>query len=273
MTLPLETLDRITDTAHVANGKPVESFVPTLLMPSSYKLSNIEHLQEFRSRFRGQLRTESIADFCKYTKEHRTEGFDTNGFIDAERMACNAIFNLGDIDEPGHGDDEALLILKPTAAFKAMNQIAGQHLSQTQLAEWMEDWHDYIQVIDANGETMEVAAAVQKIRTITITAKAERTSSENNFGNSRSSMDSIEAAHAEKQPADLQFTTEPYEGLSPRIFTLRLSIRTGEKPTLMPRWVRQEQQEEEMAQEFKQVLQGELAEVATLTVGTFKLSN
>ena len=271
MTLPLDTLNQITDTAHVACGRPINSFVPTIALPSTYKLANLEHLQEFRSRFRGQLRTESIADFCKYVKEHRADGYATNGFIDAERMACNAIFNLGHIEEPGHGDDEALLILKPTAAFKALQQIAGQHLSQTQLAEWMEDWHDYIQVVDANGETMEVAAAVQKIRTITITAKAERTSSENNFGNARSSMDSIEAQHAEKQPADLQFLTAPYEGLTTRAFTLRLSIRTGEKPTLMPRWVRQEQQEEEMAQEFKQVLLGELAEVATLTVGSFKL--
>lgn len=269
--LPLDTLNQITDTAHAANGKQIETFVPTLLIPSTYKLSNIEHLQEFRSRFRGQLRTESIADFCKYVKEHRTNGFDTNGFIDADTMTCNAIFNLGHIDEPGHGDDEALLILKPTAAFNALQQIAGEHLSQTQLAEWMEDWNDNIEVIDANGDRMEVAAAVQKIRTITITAKAERTSSESNFGNARSSMDSIEAAHAEKQPADLQFLTVPYEGLTARVFILRLSIRTGEKPTLMPRWVRQEQQEEEMAQEFKQVLLGELDEVATLTVGSFKL--
>lgn len=271
--LTAETLKQITDAANVAYGKPLESFTPALLVPDSYSLKNIEHLQEFRSRFRGQLRTESIADFCKYVKEHRAETFTTSGFVDAERMACNVIFNLGHIEEPGHGDDEALLQLKPTAAFKAMKQIAGEHLGQTKLAEWMEDWHGNLVVIDANGEKMEVADAVQKIRTITITAKAERTSSESNFGTSRSAMDSIEAKHAEKQPAELHFTTVPYEGLAARTFILRISIRTGEKPTLMPRWAMQEQNEEDMAQEFKQVLLNELSEVADLTVGTFAIGN
>ena len=63
----------------------------------------------------------------------------------------------------------------------------------------------------------------------------------------------------------------PYEGLAARTFILRISIRTGEKPTLMPRWAMQEQNEEDMAQEFKQVLLNELSEVADLTVGTFAI--
>lgn len=270
MSLTVDTLNQLTDTAQVATGKNVDSFTPSILLPNSFKLQNIEHLQQFRSRFRGQLRTESIADFCKYVEEHKEENAD--GFIDADKMACNVIFNLGYIEEPGHADDEALLVLKPTAAFKAMQQIAGQHLSQTQLAEWMEDWNSYLQVIDDRGEAMEVAAAVQKVRTITVKATAERTSTESNFGATRSSMDSIEAAHAEKQPADLRFTTVPYDGLEARTFVLRLSIRTGDKPTLIPRWVMQEQQEEEMAQEFKQVLLKDLGAHTTLTVGTFKLA-
>ena len=118
---------------------------------------------------------------------------------------------------------------------------------------------------------MATAVAVQKVRSITIKAMAERTSTEQNFGASRSSMDSIEAAHAEQQPSDLMFTTPPYDGLGSCTFTLRLSIITGDTPLLKVRWVMQEQQEEEMAQEFKDRLTSEIGGLCTLTVGTFAI--
>ncbi|WP_425056663.1 DUF2303 family protein [Pseudomonas abyssi] len=269
--LPVETLNQITATHAAANGKPLETFVPTVLVSDQFSIKNLEHLQELRSRFRGQLSTQSFRDFCTYVEKHQGQLDKPAGFVDADAMACQVLFNLGTLAVPGHGDDRATLTLKPTAAFNALRQIAGKTLKQSQLAEWMEDWHDFLQVNDSHGKDMSVAVAVQKIRTITIKAQAERTSTESNFGASRSSMDNIEAAHAEQQPADLLFTTPPYDGLGSRTFTLRLSIITGDTPLLKVRWVMQEQQEEEMAQEFKDRLTSEIGGLCTLTVGTFAI--
>ena len=67
------------------------------------------------------------------------------------------------------------------------------------------------------------------------------------------------------------FTTQPYDGLEERTFTLRLSIVTSEPPVIKARWVMQEQQEEEMAQEFKDKLTAEIGGLCQLTVGTFAL--
>lgn len=269
--LTVETLNQITATHAVATGKALNTFVPAALVPDQYSVKTLEHLEMERSRFRGQLSTQSFRDFCKYVEQHQKDKASPSGFVDADSMACQVLFNLGDIVAPGHGDDSATLTLKPTAAFNALRQIAGKTLKQSQLAEWMEDWHDFLKVKDADGKDMNVAVAVQKIRTITIKAQAERTSTESNFGASRSSMDSIEAAHAEQQPADLLFTTPPYDGLGSRTFTLRLSVITGDTPLLKVRWVQQEQQEEEMAQEFKERLTAEIGGLCTLTVGTFAL--
>lgn len=272
MTFPIETYNAIVQTHAAANGKPLATQTPAVLVPDQFEVKSLEHLQSLRARFRGHLSTESFSDFCQYVQRHGdNEEIPPKAFINAETMSCTTFFNLGDQTEPGHGDDRALLRLKPTAAFKAMQQIAGKSLKQSELAEWMEDWHLNLKVEDSEGKSIPTAAAVQKIRTITIKAQAERTSTETNFGNQRSAMDSIEAAHAEQQPADLLFTITPYEGLSERTFTLRLSILTTEPPTIKPRWVMQEQQEEEIAQEFKTKLSAEIGGFATLTVGTFEL--
>lgn len=274
--LTIEALNQINATHTAATGRKLDTFKPAILVPEHYAVKNIEHLQEGRSRFRGGMATRSMPDFCAYV-ERRANEFEGEptpcGFIDVDSMRCKVFFNLGDVGQPGHADDTAELQLKPTAAFAALHQVAGKPLSQAQLAEWMEDWAANLKVVGTEGESITVGVAVQKIRTIKIKATAERTSTESNFGAERSAMDQIEASHAEQQPADLLFTIKPYEGLLERTFTLRLSIITGEKPTIKPRWVQQEAQEEEIAQEFKQVLKQQIGGFANLTLGSFNPGN
>lgn len=270
MTLPIETYNAIMAAHAAARRQQLDTNTPAMLVPEQFALQSLEHLYSGRARFRGTLATESFRDFCTYVEKHDSEHLPAV-FIDADNMRSMAYFNLGTSDDPGHGDDRAALRLKPTAAFKALLQVAGKTLKQAELAEWMEDWHRNLKVQDSDGLDIPVAAAVQKVRTITIKAQAERTSTQTNFGAQRSVMDTIEAAHAEQQPADLLFTIAPYEGLKERTFILRLSILTTEPPTIKPRWVMQEQQEEEIAQEFKEKLAAEIGGFATLTVGIFEL--
>lgn len=264
-----ETLAKITAAHLVATGKSLPVDVPSLLIPHGYDIKNIEHLQDQRSRFRGVLSTQSLPDFCDYVVSQTGSDVKVPTFVDAECMAAVAIFDLGDTALPLHAEHQAKLILKPTAAYNALRLIAGGRHSQQQLAEWVEDWNQYLKVKDKDGADISIGVAVQKIRSITIKAKSEVTSSQDNFSAGRSSMDSIEAAHAEQQPHDLIFTTKPYEGLPPFAFTLRLSIITGEKPMLCPRWVQKEAQEEEIAQAFKDVLKKEIGGLSVITVGTF----
>lgn len=272
--LTVDALNQITATHAAATGRPLETFIPSILVPDNYDLQSVEKLQEGRSRFRGSMTTRSLPDFCAYV-ERRADALEEeqyptpSGFIDVDSMRCKLFFNLGNDVLPGHADDTAEVTLKPTAAFAALQQIAGRSLGQAELAEWMEDWAADLKVVGAEGEDIAVGVAVQKIRTIKIKSTAERTSTESNFSAGSSAMDQIEAAHAEQQPSDLLFTIKPYEGLIERTFKLRLSIITGEKPTLKPRWVQQEAQEEEIAQEFKEVLKAQIGGVVHLTLGTF----
>ena len=68
----------------------------------------------------------------------------------------------------------------------------------------------------------------------------------------------------------LKFSTVPFEGLTEQVITLRLSVITsGAVPVLKLRWVGEEVQREDIAQEFKAVLQRNICEAATLALGAF----
>jgi uncharacterized protein YfdQ (DUF2303 family) len=267
MPLNKDTLELIIDQAHAASDLPPTLF-PVTALPIGVKIHNLEQFQALRSRFRGSLHTTSLRDFAGYTISRN--GSEAQGFIDQDDMSCKVFFNLGDEISPGHADDVAILKLKPTAAFKALQQIAGKKLTQRELAEWIEDWNLNLVAIKEGGQTMPISAAVASVRNITIEARSTATTSEHNFGAARSAMDSIEAANAESRVEALHFSLIPYDGLGTRVFTLKLSILTGDdKPTLKLRWAGEEQQVEEIAQEFKTTLAKEVGGAATLILGTF----
>lgn len=240
------------------------------VVPDGYKLQSLEKLDTYRYRFRGALTTTSLADFVTYVKERADE--DTRGFVDKDNMTCRVIFNLGDSEQAGHGDDVATLRLDPTAAYAALQRIAGKTLSQKDLAEWMEDWRDFLEAVNPADEAMPIAQAIAAVRNITIKATSERQNVEGNFNAARSAMDKIEADSQDTLPGSLVFSCAPFEGLPLRHFVLRLSVLTGnDKPVLKPRWVAEEQVREEIAQEFKDLLSADIADATSLTIGTFEL--
>ena len=117
---------------------------------------------------------------------------------------------------------------------------------------------------------MSIVKAIAAVRTITIKASSESDHAVSETRTSRSAMDQIEATSKETLPASLVFSVVPYEGLSERNITLRVSVITsGAQPMLKLRWIGEEVQREEIAQEFKSVLDAQIGETAQLTLGMF----
>lgn len=268
MSLTKEAIELITDTALEATGKKLETLVPTVVLPESAKIVDLERFQAGRSRFRGTYSTHSLADFSAYVVERAALG--AWGFIDQDAMSCVLLFNLGTADVPGHADDRAVLKLKPTAGYTAAQQIGGRGISQKDLSDWIEDWHQYLTPVDEAGNAIPVAKAIAAVRTITIKASSESETTVGETSASRSAMDQIEARSKETLPVSLQFSTVPFEGLTEQVITLRLSVITsGAVPVLKLRWVGEEVQREDIAQEFKSVLQEKIGEAAVLSLGAF----
>lgn len=217
-------------------------------LPDRYSTHDLEKFLPRRRRARGRMTTTSVDDFAAYCVTHREPGATV--FIDASKMRAVSVLNLGMPDQPGHADNQAVLELEQTAAFKALMQARSGHKSQATLAEFLEDWPDAVQAF-ANSEQITAPKAIAAIRKITIESLRKLESEEQQLSATRSAFESVAATSTEKLPTHLYFRCVPYAGLTERTFVLRLAIHTGDRaPQLSLRIINEELHSEQMAQEL-----------------------
>lgn len=241
---------------------------PVAVVPENVNVESLERFSLERYRFRGKLQTFSIEDFARYATGYAAAG--SRCFINADEMRAVAVFNLGTLDNPGHADNTAVLSLKKTAPFAALLGINGDRNNQKDLAEWLEDWADYLIGFDAGGAVIDAKKASAAVRKITIESNQSADFEDNDFSGKRSLMESVEARTKDIMPVAFEFKCVPFEGLAERPFKLRLSIITGDRPVLVLRIVQLETQQEAMAAEFRDLLVEKLkgSDVDTF-IGTF----
>jgi uncharacterized protein YfdQ (DUF2303 family) len=252
-------------------NQPLDHTTGAVALPKDFELHNLERFESNRYRFRGQMATKSVIAFSQYATDNAQE--DNSCFIDAKSMCAKLIFNVGNQSAPGHCDHIAVVSLEKTAPYTAMLDIVNKRHSQKDIAEFIEDWRNYITAHseeDENGDskTITLPRALHAIRKITIEATAKSESETRNFGASTSSMESIDVKGENLPPATLLFTCKPYAELPERQFALRLSVITDRTPLLILRCVREEEHAEEMASQFKELLTKELGTV-TPSVKTY----
>lgn len=239
-----------------------------IALPNDYSVHDLEKFGEVRRRFRGHYQTSSTEDFIAYVKQRKGEGY-----IDTAKQAATVFFNLGDVAGPGHGDHKATLKLEPTAAYSAMQGIDGAPCDQKALLDWLEDWAENMQAIvnaDGVGTVMAWTTALHSLREVQIKAKREVETRQGDFNAGRTAMEDVEASSRVGLPAGFVFRCEPYMGLPEREFFLRLSVRTNpDKPLLVLRIVRNEVQNEAIAQDFKRLLIDGVGDDVAMTIGTF----
>ncbi|MGB0662819.1 MAG: DUF2303 family protein [Pontibacterium sp.] len=264
----IKELKRSEEVKHVSDQLQ-DTFVPAAAVPSSVSIESLEQFQAGRVRFRGTMTTSVIAEYAAYVLEQECK----ECFVDMEGMTATTFFNLGDVLNPGHGDHKAVLCLSKTSAFKELLSMNGCKVAQKTLAEWLEDWRDFITSHDQDGQLLPMTKAIAAIRRITIKASAQSTHSDSDFSSTRSAMEQVEAQMAERQPSKFFFKCVPYEGLKEREFELRLSVATGgEKPMLTLRIIRLEKQNEDIALEFKDTLTNALDDTP-VRIGKFALGS
>lgn len=231
----------------------IETKANLLVVANGFSVEDLESKMPTRDSYRFAFATKSIKDFGEYCREFDKEG--AKCFVNSDHMRANTIFDLGTEEAPLHQRHNAKLQLDKTAAFKALLNINGVHLSQKDAANFVEDWADNIRVLCKAGKTMTVNQASKQLREITIEQIASMDSRVDDFGESMSTMERIEAKNQDVIPATIEFTCDPYHGLEDRAFTVRVSILTGgDRPKISLRIVRLEAQEEDIAEEFKDIL-------------------
>jgi uncharacterized protein YfdQ (DUF2303 family) len=143
-------------------------------------------------------------------------------------------------------------------------------MSQKDMSDWIEDWHSTLSAVGEDNQNISLVKPIAAVRTITVKASSESDHAVSETRASRSAMDSIEATSKETLPTSLIFSVVPFEGLQLREIILRISVITsGTQPVLKLRWVGEEVQREEIAQEFKSVLDAQVGSAAKLALGIF----
>lgn len=266
-------------TTDIAN-KNIDMFgemKPTLALPNDFVLHDMEAKKEFRFRFRGEFATESVSAFGDYAQQHTIEDSQAV-FIHAESMTAKLVLNLGDEVEAGHCDHVARIKLVKTAAYTALLDIINRPKDQREIAEFIEDWRTLLAAYGEESETgdaplIPIVKALQAVRSITIEAVSKSESDVRNYGATTTGMDSIDAKSKHELPSAFAFTCEPYHGLQIHTFDLRPSIlTTGKTPQLVLRIIREQEHNEQMAEEFQQLIVNELAEKSPAVktyIGTF----
>lgn len=260
MTIHIETLKELqkdSKTTHVVeqllDQPKLHSSVVAL--PNGVELKNIEALNQYLDRYCFNFNTTSISDYGNYCKEYAIEG--AKCFIDESHMVASTTFDLGSAEKPLHKKHTALLCLNKTASFKSILEVNNEKLTQKQASDFIDDWSEFMQILNSDGEPMTTHQASKRIREITIDQIASRENKVSDFSESQSTFEKIEAKNQESIPAEIIFTCQPYRGLGDRAFAIRLSLLTGgEKPILSFRIVKLEAHEEDMAEEFKDVITG-----------------
>lgn len=263
-----ETLTKITEL--VTTSQAVDLTDDAAALPNGVVLHDLEKYHKGPRRFRGQMKTNSIADFSEFADEFGTSD-ESLCFIDQEKMSSRLIVDAGSVATPLHCEFDANLTLEKTAGFvAAMNMVGGQAKTQKDFAEFMEDWNTNLKPIGANGEPYPLPKAIQAIRAVSIEEIRKSDHSEQSLKTERTAMESIEAKSVEQMPALLLFTCIPYHGLPEREIKLRVSILTShDKPMISVSYPHELVDKEEMATEFKTALRAAVTENIKTYIGTF----
>lgn len=236
-------------------------------LPDHFTKHDLETFMPTRRRVRGVMSTSVTRDFARYVTTNAEAGAAV--FIDPDQMTATAVLNLGTPAAPGHCDNKAKISAKKTAAYIALLQHIGKGLKQTEAAEFLEDFAEHIACFNDAG-TITVPKAIASVRKLTIESMRKLESSEQSLSASKSAFESVQATSADPIPTTIYFDCEPYHGLQPRQFVMRLGIlTTGDKPMISLRIVKQEQHNEEMATEFAGIVSNSLGEKTPVLIGNY----
>lgn len=236
---------------------------PVAALPGDYGVQDLERYMDRRARFRGIMKAATLQSFVAYAEANGED--EGSVFIDRKAMRALAFLNLGSVSAPGHGDHVASLQLEPTSEYQALLDVHQSTLSQRELIDWMEDWSHVATFFDQAGEALEFRRAVGCIRRMTIEHLKRREHEVEDFRESASAMEQVEAKSSDTLVAGFRYHVQPFEAFGERDFDVRLSIRTGgSAPMLVPRIRRLDGHREEMAEEFAEIITARLPGVVCL---------
>jgi uncharacterized protein YfdQ (DUF2303 family) len=234
-----------------------------LIVPEKYQLVPLEQFKEKPNRFRATFATHAIADFLAYLEANIDHPLNVEPvvFIDQDKMQAMAIFDFGCPNEARWRQHRALLRLTNTAEFDALEDFEGTVMSQRALLDFLEDYADNIRFVrreESGPVDIGFSQAMAALSNLTTAKKTEAKSVIDNFKNSQSKYDQIEAKTTEGMlPEAFIFDCIPFKDFDHRLSypcKLRFMLSENDPPTFKFRIIGRDSLQSEKVARFKQDL-------------------
>lgn len=223
----------------------VESIDPSLnivYLNDDVSIHDLEKFQSQKRRMKGQFATTSflaLAQFAQSTISSSLNNENPSCFIGNNGNA-KLIFNYGDMSNPLHQDLGASIQLNTTPVFDAIRKLKDSRLTQRELAEFIEDFNDYVTAIDASGNEINLNVAIGSIRNMTIESNKSVNQESSDFRDTSSAFASVEAKFKDATPAYLKFDIPAFNEIENRTFIFRISVMTSDDKIKLglrcPKW-------------------------------------
>lgn len=243
-----------------------DTHIPAMVVSNQNSVTGLEHLMATPLHYKAKLRTKYINQFTTYINNNKGAAV----FISESRLAAEAIFDMGNIDEPEWGHNRAHLIMSQEAGFQSLNNHHGDKHNQEDIIDFIEDWQPNI-AFYCDEKEISTKDAVNRIRRIKINQTSSAESNHGDFKKSTSAMESIEitAEKEESLPEYFTFTCSPYADMDEHSITCKLRAHTnGREIYLSYRISGLTALEKDLTDEFCKLIEEQLNTKSKVTIGS-----
>ena len=189
------------------------------------RIIDLDAYADGKRRKTGVFTTCSVADFVRFIKDESTPEH-CKIFVDDEAMKAKAFLNYGqDGFEQGKLDYTASIELRKTPVFDKLVQLHHNTISQQQLIDFLTDYAPLLHPINAQEDDISIGNAINSLRQVTIDETKNSTNEVQNFGETRSTFEKVQARAAnDTMPVMFHISDACYQSLSKTDITMRLVI-------------------------------------------------
>ncbi|ODS43986.1 hypothetical protein BGK37_06510 [Pasteurella multocida] len=153
----------------LANGKAVNSHIPSIILEENFDVKSLENLQENPSRIRSKVSVSSEKSFIEYVNKFKIDG--TSIFYDLEELEAKAVFDYhSSPSNPKWGDHIASYHFKKSKDWNAWERKDKEQMDQIEFGAFLER---NIHTIAADGNIVSGAELLAMVLAFEETRKSE----------------------------------------------------------------------------------------------------
>lgn len=187
-------------------------------------LVDMEQFEDGKRRKTGSYRTCSVADFARFVKDE-SQPENCKIFVKDLQMIAIAYLNYGvDGYKQGKLDYTARVDLRKTPIFDKLSDIHDRLMSQSDFIDFLTDYAPILEADDAEGKALSMGQAINQLRNVNIDETKNSTNEVQNFGETRSTFEKVQARTASSMPVAFAVEDSCYQSLPITNVTMRLVI-------------------------------------------------